>query len=250
MTRMSRSGVSILCGMFVLGCSLSPLHRKIKVGEEPFVVFVATGTDGKPDLFASHPTGGEPVRLTFTAMAEALPRLTPRGDMVAFVREQNDKSGHDLVVMNLLSGAERLLELPAETGTISALGWNSDQSAIYLQGATNRWRVTAPPAPIAIELLSAAAATAADSALMVVLGRPAFARAEPCVGGAVCVVGPNGVPARMSAIGRAPFRWGSDSLAWFEEDRIMIRSLGPGTARRLTWTGGVQEPRDGSYAEP
>jgi DNA-directed RNA polymerase specialized sigma24 family protein len=35
-----------------------------------------------------------------------------------------------------------------------------------------------------------------------------------------------------------------------DDDRIMIRSLGPGTARHLTWTGGVSDPRDGSYAEP
>lgn len=236
--------------MLLLGCSLSPLHRKIKVGQEPFVVFLATGTDGKPDLFASHPTGGTPVRLTFTAMAEMLPRLTSRGDMVAFIRERNDQGGHDLVVMNLLSGAERLLELPAEAGTIHALGWNHDHTAIYLQGTSNRWRVTAPPAPISIELLDGDAAVAADSVLMVLLGEPAFARAEGCVDGGVCVLGPSGTPMQMSATGHAPFRWGSDSLAWFEEDRIMVRSLGPGTPRRLTWTGGVAEPREGSYAEP
>jgi hypothetical protein len=240
----------LLGGLLTLGCSLSPLHRKIKVGEEPFVVFVASGPDDKADLFASAPTGGEPVRLTFTAMTERMPRLTPRGDMVAFLRERTTDSGQDLVVMNLLSGAERLLELPAETGVVTALGWSRDQSAIYLQGSTSRWRVTAPPAPIAIALLDASTTAEADTALMVVLGTPAFARAEPCAQGGICVVGPSGMPTQLSVEGRAPFRWGSDSLAWFDNDRIMIRSLGPGNVRQLSWDAGVSELREGSFAEP
>jgi hypothetical protein len=237
-------------GVVLAGCSLSPLHRKIKVGEEPFVVFVATGSDGKTDLFASTPVGGDPVRLTFTAMVEAMPRLTPQGDMVAFIRTRSSDSGLDLVVMNLLSGAERLLELPPEAGPVTALGWSSDRSAIFLRGATARWRVTAPPAPIAMALLDADEAAQADSVLMVRLGSPAFARAEVCSDGGICVTGPSGIPGKVSPSGTAPFRWGSDSLAWFDDDRIMIRSLGPGTARHLTWTGGVSEPRGGSYAEP
>jgi hypothetical protein len=89
-----------------------------------------------------------------------------------------------------------------------------------------------------------------DTALMVALGTPAFARAEACLDGGVCVIGPDGAPTQVSAVGSAPFRWGSDSLAWFEEEWITIRPLGPGNARRLDWRGGVEDPREGSYAEP
>lgn len=245
-----RVSIGIMLALTLSACSLSPLHRKIKIGQEPFVVFVATGSDGKVDLFASAPTGGNPVRLTFTAMPEAMPRLTSRGEMVAFIRERLQGNGHDLVVMNLLSGAERLLELPAEVGVVTALGWNRDETALYLRGPSARWRVSAPPAPIEIALLDATASAEADSALMTVLGRPAFARAEPCAGGGVCVIGPSGTPTQVSPTGAAPFRWGSDSLAWFDDEVIVIRSLGPGTPRRLSWAAGVRELHEGSYAEP
>lgn len=249
MTRTLHTRPFLLCGLLVIGCSLSPLHRKIKVGEEPFVVFAATGPDGKVDLFASPPVGGDPVRLTFTAMRESMPRLTPRGDMLAFIRDRTQGSGQDLVVMNLLSGAERLLELPTEAGTITALGWSSDHAAIYLQGAASRWRVSAPPAAMEVVLLDSRTSPAADSALMTVLGTPAFARAERCANGGICVIGPSGEPSQLSAQGGQPFRWGADSLAWFDADVLMIRPLGPGNTRRVTWEG-VTGPMEGSYAEP
>ena len=242
------SGV-LLCGVMIAGCSLSPLHRKIKVGQEPFVVFVALGPDGKPDLFASAPVGGDAVRLTFTALRESMPRLTPRGDMVAFLRDRSAGEGHDLVVMNLLSGAERLLELPAEAGGITALGWSSDQAAIYLQSAGGHWRVSAPPAALEITLLDATSSAASDSALMTVLGTPAFARAELCASGGICVIGPSGTPSQVGEGGGKPFRWGSDSLAWFDDDVLMIRPLGPGSTRRVSWEG-VTGATEGSYAEP
>lgn len=238
----------LLCGVLALGCSLSPLHRKIKVGEEAFVLFAATGPDGNVDLFASAPVGGEPVRLTFTAMRESMPRLTPRGDMVAFIRDRSADGQHELVIMNLLSGAERLLELPPETGTITALGWSDTQDAVYLQGATGRWRVSAPPAAMEVALLDAGA-TVADSAFLTVLGSPPFARAESCPEGGVCVIGPSGTPSRISSTGQAPFRWGSDSVAWFDDNVLMIRPLGPGSARQVRWDG-LREVSAGSFAEP
>jgi DNA-directed RNA polymerase subunit beta len=73
-------------------------------------------------------------------------------------------------------------------------------------------------------LLDATTAAQADSALMVRLGTPAFARAEMCSDRGICVTGPSGIPSRVSVSGSSPFRWGSDSLAWFDGDRIMIRT--------------------------
>jgi hypothetical protein len=249
-THVHTTGLLSLAAMLVVGCSLSPLHRKIKVGEEPFVVFVATGTDGKTDLFASPPSGGDPVRLTFTAMTESLPRLTSQGDMVAFLRDRMRDGAQDLVVMNLLSGAERVVELPGEAGVISALGWSRDASALYLQASSGRWRVTAPPANLVVTLLDGSVDFDADSALMTLLGNPSFARAEACAGGGICVIGPSGIPSQVSTTGTAPFRWGSDSVAWFDGGMIVVRPLGAGTSRRLSWTTGIEDPQGGSYAEP
>jgi hypothetical protein len=233
----------------VMGCSLSPVHRKIKIGEEAFVVFVATGPDNNVDLFAAHPTGGTPVRLTFTPMVERLPRLTSRGDVLAFIRER-DGGGQDLVLMNLLSGAERLLELPAETGRVTRLGWSLPHDAVYVEGSGVRYRVAAPPAPMAVEVVDAGTGSAADSALATLVGEPAFARVERCEDGGVCITGPTGTPVRLTVMGVGAFRWGTDSVAWFEDGTIVVRPLGPGNPRRLSWSGGMREPVEGSYAEP
>lgn len=248
---MSTYRTPVLLATVLLGaCSLSPVHRKIRVGEEPFVVFVAEGTDLHTDLFAALPTGGTPVRLTFTPLVESSPRLTSRGDVVAFLRTRRDSNGVDLVVFNLLNGAERLLELPDGARNIEALGWSDDDRAIYLRTTGQLWRVEAPPADLRVTLLEGADADTAAVAVTTRLGTPRFATAMPCVDGGICVVGPTGVPTRVSATGSGPFRWGGDSLAWFDGDEMVVRPLGGGTARRLSWETEVVHPREGSYAAP
>lgn len=237
-------------GLLLGACSLSPLNRRIEVGEEPYAVFVAEGRDGWTDLFATLPGGGDPVRLTFTALVESRPRLTSRGDVVAFVRERRSGGEADLVVMNLLNGAERVLEMPPEAGPIEALGWSDDDRAIYLRTAAGHWRISAPPAPATVALLGAADLPAADSALAILLGTPAFARATLCDSGGVCVVGPSGTATPLSEQGSGPFRWGRDSVAWFEDGAIVVRALGPGIPRRIEWTAELSNAREGSYAEP
>lgn len=231
-------------------CSLSPLQRKIKVGEDPFVTFLAEGSDGHTDLFAALPTGGTPVRLTFTRLVEALPRLSPSGDVVAFARERNDLPARDLVVLNLLNGAERLLELPEEHGAITAIGWSDDGSAIYVATGEQHWHVTAPPTPLVVTLLSDRGADSARTAFTTRLGTPVFATAAPCEDGGVCLTGPSGVPTRLAESGGAPFRWGSDSVAWFDADVLVVRPLAGGTARRVDWGPSVSGAREGSYASP
>lgn len=242
--------VAAALALLACACSLSPLQRKIKVGEDPFVTFLAEGSDGHTDLFAALPTGGTPVRLTFTRLVEASPRLSPAGDVVAFARERNNLPARDLVVLNLLSGAERLLELPEEHGAITAIGWSDDGSAIHVATGEQHWRVTAPPAPLVVTLLSGSDADPARASFVARLGTPVFATAAPCPDGGVCLTGPSGVPTRLSASGDAPFRWGSDSVAWFDAGVIVVRPLGGGTARRVDLGPSVSGAREGSYAAP
>jgi hypothetical protein len=239
-------------GLFaVTACSISPLQGRIDVGEEPFVVFVAEGSDGKTDLFASLPGGGEVSRLTFTDLAETSPRVTRDGGLVVFlrVRSPSEPMARDVVIMNLLSGAERRLELPGAAGTPTAVAWTADEAGVYARTSDGTWLVQAPPAEGHAVMLPADRSPAADSAFEVLLGSPAFAEAAPCPDGGICVTGPSGEPSRISERGTGPFRWGSDSLAWFEDGVIQVRPLGPGPARAVDWTDErVSGAREGSYA--
>ncbi len=89
-------------------CSFSPLAHRINVGQEPFVIFVGDGIDHHTDLFAAPAGGGEVAQLTFTALVEQHPRLSPSGDVVAFIRMRDTLPGthHDVVAMNLLTGGD------------------------------------------------------------------------------------------------------------------------------------------------
>jgi hypothetical protein len=59
-------------------CAVTPLSRRIRVGEEPFVIGIGEGSDSMTDLFAAPAGGGEFLRLTFTRAEERLPR-SPEG---------------------------------------------------------------------------------------------------------------------------------------------------------------------------
>ena len=74
-----------------------------------------------------------------------------------------------------------------------------------------------------------------------------FARVITCASGGVCAVGPRVDTTVLSTAGRDPLRWGADSVAWFEGDGMVIRSIGPGTVRRMLWKRPPAHPRDGSY---
>jgi hypothetical protein len=246
----SRALPRALLALVLTGCSLSPLQNRIAVGEDRFVAFVGDGPDGHADIYAGLPAGGELSRITFTPVDESHPALTPLGDMVAFVRYPPPEATAtpSLVVMNLLNGAERAIATIATAGGVDALAWNGDQSALLVRGAGMTWEVPFPEERGEPRRLEGAALAVADSALDVVLGTPAFARAMPCVDGGICVVGPRGAPTVISRTGRQPFRWGSDSLAWFEDDRLMVRPLGPGAPRTITWQEMPAQMRQGSYA--
>lgn len=244
---MRRSALIAAC--VLAGCGLTPLSNKIDIGEMALVAFVAEGKDGNTDLFILPAAGGEAAQLTFSPPIEAAPRLGPDGSVVAFLRMRDTLPGtpRDVVMMSLVNGAERRVRLPADAGPALAIGWSDDGRALFVRTGTTAWRVAVPPADPAPERLDGAAAATADSVLDRWLGRPRFARAFACAAD-VCVRGPSGDTAVLAANARDPFPWGSDSVGWFEGERLMVRSLGPGPARRLTWSRIPGHPRDASYS--
>ena len=244
-----RRGLPIAAALAVAsGCGFSPLSNHIKVGQEDIVVFVGEGITGSTDLFVSSAAGGTPTQLTFTVAAEVRPRITPDGGMLAFVRARDTAATTTptLVVMNLVNASERSVELPDTAGAVINIGWSNDLQTIHVRTVKGNWKVTAPPTPMSVTPVPGADA-AADSALQVWLGEPRFARAIGCVDG-VCVIGASGDTASLAAHGRDPMRWGTDSVAWFENDDLIVRGLGPGPARRVTWRKAPANPRDATYS--
>lgn len=224
--------------------------NRLAPGEEPIVVFVGEAGDGSTDLFAVSAGGGTVYQLTYNRPVESRPALSPDGAAVAFLRRplRDDGAGAEVTVMNLLNAAERQLPLPAEAGAPVAVAWSRDGRALLARTGTGIWRLDAPPADPAPRALAGAEATAADSLLGILLGSPAFARVEPCEAGGFCVRTAEGELGPLTATGREPFRWGADSVAWFDGERIEVRPLGPGRSRHLIWTQPPRNPREATYA--
>ncbi len=111
-------------------------------------------------------------------------------------------------------------------------------------GRRRLYRSSAPPAPSDARPVPAAERAAAESALAVLLGSPAFARVVPCAEpGALCVAGDTGAPGPLARDARDAARWGDDSVMFFRGDVVEIRPLGPGRARRLDWEAVPRRPR-------
>ncbi len=242
--------IALFAGALLLAaCSFSPLTNRIKVGEDDIVVFVAEGVDGNTDLFISPTSGGTPTQLTYTGATEMLPRLSPDGGVLAFVRARDTLGGGArLIAMNLINGNERSVTLPGDVGRPVALGWGTGAGTLYLRTETGTWKADAPPAAFALARV-ADSDPSADTALAVWLGEPRFARAEPCAAGGVCVIGAGAATTTVARDGTGALRWGMDSVAWFEGPNLIVRGLGPGPARRVTWRKAPSRPRDATYAK-
>lgn len=234
--------------LLVASCNLSPLMNRIEIGEEPIVVVVGEGTDGRTDLFAVNAGGGALSQLTFTNQVEQSPRLTAGGAVLAFLRMRDTLPGtaREVVMMNLLSGTERNYTLPADAGQPASLGWDDAGATLYVATDRGRWAINAPPQDPNLREVAPDDAMA-DTALTLWLGRPRFARAITC-GAGVCAVTARGDTMMLTAEGREPFAWGTDSLAWFEGAHLTVRSLGPGVTRRVEWSRAPSAVRDGAYA--
>ena len=240
---MSRSAGLLLLAL--AGCSLPPLRGKAEVGKDAYAVFVAD-VPGGSDLFALLPSGGAPIQLTFSPIAESDPVLSPDGSAVLFLRHQTiDGADRPTIwVLNLLSGAERELTLPAAWKLAPGrAAWSRDGSTVYVRTARGLVRLAAPPRAPAPAMVAAAEQPAADSSFLVLLRTPAFASVVGC-GDGLCTVGPAGRRSPLASPAREPASWGTDSVGYFSGDRFYVRPLGPGHARFLEWSPVPVRPRD------
>ena len=117
-----RPSVVLLGGLMLGGCTgLPPLRHKFEVGHDPYVILVADAPDGRGDLWAMSPEGSDIVQITFSLPAEWSPRLSPSGDVIAFLRsrEEGDTARTRIWLLNLLNGSEREVRLPDSSGAVS-----------------------------------------------------------------------------------------------------------------------------------
>jgi len=233
----------------LVGCSgtLPPLRGQMEVGRDAYAIFVGGSDAAGGDLYAVRTNGGPSVQITFTPVGETRPALSPDGEMVAFLRGRSlrDSTPGSVWVMSLLNGADRELELPKAAGAPAAVGWAGDGSRLVVRAARGLFRVSAPPARGDPRPVPADERAAAESSLSVLLGDPVFARVVPCPeAGALCVVADTGAPGLLARDARDPFRWGSDSVAYFVRDQVEIRPVGPGRARLLGWDNPPESPRE------
>lgn len=242
--RLTGSREAAIALLLLAGCrgSLSPLSNRLKIGEEPYIVFVADGEDGKGDLFASPPEGGKAFQVTFTRVDERAPALSPDGSILAFLRSRSaGDSSSSLVLLNLLNGAERRTEAP---GATTALAWSGDGRTLLVETRTGVLQSGSPPQPLALEPVPAAEQPSADSLFRVILGDPPMGVAGPCPSGAgVCARLANGDSLRLSASGSSATRWSSDSVAYLEDGSFVIRPLAGGRTRTVRWKDDIRNPR-------
>jgi len=240
----------LLAAAAAAACSVTPLTNKIRVGEEAFVIGVGEGPDSLTDLFAAPAGSGAFARLTFNRTEEHLPRLSPDGLRVAYLRRAPGQSQWTLVILDLLSNAERTSAVPPESGPPEALGWSADGEQVVLRaaryysvGATGGGRGNARLAPLAPGL-----AAKADSLTRQWLGPAGEGGIRSC-GGELCVsVGDSLTPLGAGVSGA--IRWGPDSVGYFSEDHFEVRPLAGGFARRPGWKEMPGHLREITYAPP
>ncbi len=210
------------------------------------VVFVGGDAPGGGDLYALEPTGGRAIRITFSVVGEMRPALSPDGGQLAFLRAGalSDSTPASVWVLNLVSGAERRIPLPPRAGPPERVAWSADGRLLLVRSAAGLYGAPAPPQQSEARPLAGPERAAAESALAVLLGRPAFARVVPCAEAEdLCVLGDSGPPALLARGAREPARWGPDSVAYLLGDQLLVRPVGPGRARRVTWSGVPPRPR-------
>lgn len=223
------------------GGALPPMRGEIEPGKDGYVVFVGgTGRAGG-DLYAVSTGGGTPLELTYSAVGEMRPALSPDGGAVAFLRGASlrDTTPGTVWVMNLLDGSERQLRLPKGAPPPDRVAWMAGGGGLVVRARDQLYRFDAPPAEGRPGEVTGLARAAAESALGVLLGDPVFARAIPCpAAGDLCVVGDTGSPTLLAGGARDPARWGPDSVGYVVGGAILVRPLGPGRERRVPMHGG------------
>jgi hypothetical protein len=216
--------------LLLTACSVAPLTNKIKVGEEPFVIGVGEGSDGLTDLYAARASGGNFYRVTFNRGEERLPRLSPEGTRVAFLRRTTAGDPWSLVVLNLQNNREASTPLPRAIGDPESIGWSRDGAVIAIRGFGS---MVTPAPPLAFWLRGVPLDSVrwADSVTSELLGDPPSARIAACAESPCVISGSD--TTRLEVTG--PIRWGADSLGYFGASGWEIRPLAGGRSRRPDW---------------
>ena len=231
-----------------MACAVTPLSNRIQVGEEAFVIGVGEGRDGATDLFAAPAGGGAFVRFTFTRAEERIPRLSPGGRSVAYVRRTGagPEAGWSLVVLDLLSNAERVAALPRDAAAPERIGWTADGAGVFLS-AGRLYRLSVPPEAPALTPLAGADSAAADPLTRERLGTPPVALVRECPGAGSCVVAASGEVDSLGGAATGAIRWGADSLGYFTSRGFQVRPLGGGASRRPAWSAAPARLRQLTY---
>lgn len=229
-----------------------PLKNRITPGLDAFVVFAAEGQAEAGELWAGQASGGPVFQVTYTLSDEDLPALAPSGGVLAFTRSPSraDSLGRKVWFMNLVTGAEREMSIFPDSSFPTRLAFSADGATLYVRTTTGLWAVEAPPAPSSSRRLVAADSIAADSALTVFLGEPAFARIGDCVvaTGSLCAFPPGQGEAPLQEGGFDPVHWGADSVGYLVGDRLLVRSGDGGRVRDVKWTRVPPRPRHPTFA--
>jgi hypothetical protein len=137
-----------------------------------------------------------------------------------------DKKPGRVWVLNLLSGAERELQLRRGAAAPTALGWSEDGSAIYVRADTTVYRFVAPPASGEPRIVTDGERARAESSLEVLVGQPPFGSVVPC-GSDLCVLSEQSAPAPFASNAHDPVRWGPDSVGFVSGPDLIVRPVGP-----------------------
>ncbi len=229
-------------------CAVTPLSNRIQVGEEAFVIGVGEGPDSMTDLYAAPAAGGSFVRLTFTRPEERLPRLSPQGTAVAFVRRggAQEAARWSLVVLDLRTTVERSAQLPGGAAAPTRIGWTADGStAIVLAGGY--FTLSTVPGKDSLVPVPPQASLAADSMTRELLGDPPSAMVRECTGGGLCIAASNGEVGALDPGATDAIRWGPDSVAYLTPRGFTVRPLAGGPSRSPDWRGKPSRLRNLTY---
>jgi len=250
--RTTRLLLALLAGTVACRDTFYPLKNRITPGTDAFVVFVADGQADAGELWAGQGSGGSVFQLTYTLSDEDAPALSPSGGVLAFVRAATpaDSTARRVWFMNLVTGNEREMPVFPDSSVPLRLAFAADGNAIYARTTGGVWVLDAPPAPPLFRRATGADSAAADSALTIFIGDPAFARIGPCIAkvGSLCAFPPGQAEAPLQEGGVDPVHWGADSIGYFVGDRLLVRSGDGGRVREVKWIRVPLHPRHPTFA--
>lgn len=224
--------------LLLTSCAVTPLTSRITVGEHPFVIGVGEGPDSMTDLFAAPAGGGAFIRLTFTRAEERLPKLSPEGTRVAFLRREGTSAAArwSLVIQDLRTTVERTASLPDTGAVITRIGWSPDGTRGVVAAGERGYFSFSAGATGGDSLLPVppGAGAAADSITRELLGNPPAAMVRECDGG-LCIVAASGDTSALEAGATDAIRWGGDSVAYFTARGFAVRPLAGGSSRWPDW---------------